>query len=64
MSYYFIIFFVMLLIVFVYIGYKSSAAINANNNYFLTGKSLVLLNKYSVIEEMDINREFSHVRSL
>ena len=26
--------------------------------------ALALLNKYSVIEEMDINREFSHIRSL
>ena len=27
-------------------------------------KNLALLNKYSAIEKMDINREFSHVRSL
>ena len=27
-------------------------------------EKLALLNKYSAIEEMDINREFSHIRSL
>ena len=43
MSYYFLISSVVLLSIFLYIGYKSSKGINVNDSYFLAGRSLGIL---------------------